>query len=132
MNENLLSIGEHAFEGSRGFAGNLVIPDKVQTIGEQAFYGCRGWRGNLIVGKSVTSLDTYAFAYLENSPNSYRHFPLFFAKVYFKGMIPPSSASNAFSTYYRNLTYVAVPIGCKDVYMTAFSNKINVIEEIEF
>ena len=132
LNENLLSIGEHAFEGSRGFAGNLVIPDKVQTIGEQAFYGCRGWRGNLIVGKSVTSLDTYAFAYLENSPNSYRHFPLFFAKVYFKGMIPPSSASNAFSTYYRNLTYVAVPIGCKDVYMTAFSNKINVIEEIEF
>lgn len=132
LNENLLSIGEHAFEGSRGFAGNLVIPDKVQTIGEQAFYGCRGWRGNLIVGKSVTSLDTYAFAYLENSPNSYRHLPLFFAKVYFKGMIPPSSASNAFSTYYRNLTYVAVPIGCKDVYMTAFSNKINVIEEIEF
>lgn len=132
LNENLLSIEEYAFSDCVGFEGNLVIPDKVQTIGEQAFYGCKGWRGNLIVGKSVTSLDTYAFAYLENSPNSYRHFPLLFAKVYFKGMIPPSSVSSAFPTYYKNLRYVAVSIGCKDAYMKAFSNNIDVIEEIEF
>ena len=141
LNENLLSIGEHAFKECSGFEGNLVIPDKVQEIGENAFCNCRGWKGNLVVGKSVTTLNTGAFAWRYESYGNHVMRTLSFAKVYFKGMIPPSSAYGAFGVgRYWNMSdwsterlgYVAVPIGCKDAYMKAFSNYIDVIEEIEF
>ena len=126
LNENLLSIGKYAFYSCSGFEGNLVIPDKVQTIGQKAFCDCTGWKGNLIVGKSVMSLDSYAFA-KENGMH------LNFTKIYFKGVLPPSFALSAFSpSSVSMLSYVAVPIGCKDAYMRALSNHINVIEEIEF
>lgn len=140
LNENLLSIGEYAFNGCSGFEGNLVIPDKVQTIGRRAFYGCTGWKGNLIVGKSVTTLNSGSFTRYYKS-GGIDEGSLFFAKVYFKGMVPPSSALEAFglksfwtggNLEYIRLSYVAVPIGCKDAYMRAFSNYIDVIEEIEF
>ena len=128
LNENLLSIGEYAFSGCSGFEGNLVIPDKVQTINGYAFYNCTGWKGNLIVGKSVTSLGALTFTYIKVD-----YMPLNFTKVYFKGVTPPSAASLAFNTSVnRKLSYVAVPIGCKDAYMKAFFNYIDVIEEIEF
>ena len=128
LNENLLSIGEYAFSGCSGFEGNLVIPDKVQTINGYAFYNCTGWKGNLIVGKSVTSLGALTFTYIKVA-----YMPLNFTKVYFKGVTPPSAASLAFNTSVnRKLSYVAVPIGCKDAYMKAFFNYIDVIEEIEF
>ena len=141
LNENLLSIGEDAFEECSGFEGNLVIPDKVREIGENAFCNCRGWKGNLVVGKSVTTLNTGAFAWRYESYGNHVMRTLSFAKVYFKGMIPPSSADEAFGVgrYWdvsnwstAHLRYVAVPIGCKDAYMRAFSNYIDVIEEIEF
>ena len=129
LNENLLSIEEYAFSDCVGFEGNLVIPDNVQMIGGYAFYNCRGWRGNLVIGKNVSSLSSNTFT------QQWTPFPrcLIFSKTYFKGQIPPSSVYEAFGLMSGwRLTYVAVPIGCKDVYMKAFSNNINIIEEIEF
>lgn len=120
LNENLLSIEKYAFYNCSGFEGNLVIPDKVQTIGQNAFFNCTGWKGNLIVGKSVTFLDTGSFK--QNGSTS-----LFFAKVYFKGMVPPPSLWYALG----DLSYVGVPIGCKDAYRQSLYN-VGVIEEIEF
>ena len=93
------------------------------------------------MGKSVTTLNTGAFAWRYESYGNHVMRTLSFAKVYFKGMIPPSSAYGAFGvgSYWNmsdwsteRLGYVAVPIGCKDAYMKAFSNYIDVIEEIEF
>ena len=120
LNENLLSIEKYAFYNCSGFEGNLVIPDKVQTIGQSAFFNCTGWKGNLIVGKSVTFLDTGSF-------NRNGNTSLFFAKVYFKGMVPPPSLSYALGY----LSYVGVPIGCKDAYRQSLYS-VGVIEEIEF
>ena len=80
------------------------------------------------MGKSVTSLGALTFTYIKVA-----YMPLNFTKVYFKGVTPPSAASLAFNTSVnRKLSYVAVPIGCKDAYMKAFFNYIDVIEEIEF
>ena len=116
-----------AFSDCSGLEGNLVIPDKVQWISNRAFYNCTGWKGNLIVGKNVTSLGEYTFVkYVHNSALV----SLNFTKVYFKGVTPPPSAYKAFAG--DRLRYVAVPIGCKDAYRKAFSNNIDVIEEIEF
>lgn len=135
LNENLLSIGEYAFSECSGFEGNLVIPDKVQTIGQKAFYNCTGWKGNLIVGKSVTTLDANACAREGTSSKTYS---LNFTKVYFKVMVPPSLVTYAFGrTAYSGsayLSYVAVPVGCKDIYSSKFSGSISVgvIEEVEF
>ena len=57
-----------------------------------------------------------------------------FNKIYFKCLVPPSNLTNTFGRLSNSckLKYVAVPIGCKDAYMRAFSNYIDVIEEIEF
>ena len=130
LNENLLSIGEDAFEKCSGFEGNLVIPDKVQTIGMSAFQECEGLQGNLTIGKSVTDLGAWVFT-IRNIYNGDR---TNFNKIYFKCLVPPSNLTNTFGRLSNSckLKYVAVPIGCKDAYMRAFSNYIDVIEEIEF
>lgn len=130
LNENLLSIGEDAFEKCSGFEGNLVIPDKVQTIGMSAFQECEGLQGNLTIGKSVTDLGAWVFT-IRNIYNGNR---TNFNKIYFKCLVPPSNLTNTFGRLSNSckLKYVAVPIGCKDAYMRAFSNYIDVIEEIEF
>ena len=130
LNENLLSIGEDAFEKCSGFEGNLVIPDKVQTIGMSACQECEGLQGNLTIGKSVTDLGAWVFT-IRNIYNGDR---TNFNKIYFKCLVPPSNLTNTFGRLSNSckLKYVAVPIGCKDAYMRAFSNYIDVIEEIEF
>ena len=119
LNENLLSIGEDAFEKCSGFEGNLVIPDKVQTIGMSAFQECEGLQGNLTIGKSVTDLGAWVFT-IRNIYNGDR---TNFNKIYFKCLVPPSNLTNTFGRLSNSckLKYVAVPIGCKDAYMRAFS-----------
>lgn len=57
----VLSIGASAFEGCSWLAGNLVLPEGLQTIGERAFYQCEALTGSLHIPNSVTSLGAYAF-----------------------------------------------------------------------
>ncbi|WP_300255960.1 leucine-rich repeat protein [uncultured Alistipes sp.] len=57
----VLSIGASAFERCSWLAGNLVLPEGLQTIGERAFYQCKALTGSLHIPNSVTSLGAYAF-----------------------------------------------------------------------
>ncbi len=56
------SIGEFAFRGCSGFAGELTIPDGVTTIGGGAFEDCGGFTGALTIPNSVTYIGSYAFS----------------------------------------------------------------------
>ncbi|MBQ0028174.1 MAG: leucine-rich repeat domain-containing protein [Lachnospiraceae bacterium] len=61
----LQTIGKNAFFGCSGFTGNLKIPDSVTTIGDSAFHGCRGFNGTLSLGRRVTQIGQDAFGFCE-------------------------------------------------------------------
>lgn len=57
----VLSIGVSAFEACSSLAGNLMLPEGLQTIEERAFYQCKALTGSLHIPNSVTLLGAYAF-----------------------------------------------------------------------
>ena len=127
LNENLLAINDYAFYKCEGLAGNLIIPDQVQTIGEYVFYNCIGYTGNnLVIGKSVTSIEYKAF---------YNSSGIYFSKVYFKGVEPPNMRDyNRGDRFNQSLPYVGVPFGSKEKYKEAFGNSYppKILEEVAF
>ncbi len=59
--KGVTSIENHAFERCSGFTGSLTIPKGVTSIGDDAFRGCSGFTGSLIIPEGVTSIGGYAF-----------------------------------------------------------------------
>lgn len=58
---SVTSIGECAFQGCSGLAGDLTIPNSVTSIGNYAFYGCSGLTGDLIIPDSILMIDYGVF-----------------------------------------------------------------------
>ena len=58
---NVTSIGCDAFADCFGFTGSLTIPDSVTLIGDRAFFNCRGFNGSLAIPNSVISIGEFAF-----------------------------------------------------------------------
>ena len=54
-------IGENAFAFCYDWAGDLVIPNSVQTNRPSAFFDCQSLDGTLIIGESVTFIGEWAF-----------------------------------------------------------------------
>lgn len=61
IEDGVLNIGSHAFNGCRGLNGNLTIPNSVTTIGSYAFTSCSSFTGALTIPDSVTYIGEYAF-----------------------------------------------------------------------
>ena len=59
--DNIVSIGDHAFEWGIVETRPLIIPNSVTSIGHWAFYGCSGLTGDLNIPNSVTSIGEQAF-----------------------------------------------------------------------
>ncbi len=58
----LKSIGSHAFYGCWNFTGELILPDGVEELGEMAFYDCRGFTGDLRIPESIKELPQAVFS----------------------------------------------------------------------
>ncbi len=59
--ENLITIGEYAFEGCIGLTGELKIPNTVTTIGARAFKTCEKLSGTLIIPENVKRIEESTF-----------------------------------------------------------------------
>ncbi len=59
LGDNLLSIGEYAFEGTA--ISTFKLSSKIETIGENAFNGARSLK-TIEIGESVTEIEDGAFA----------------------------------------------------------------------
>ena len=62
--DELLGIGQYAFEGCNRLMGEIVLPESLVSLGSQAFYGCRNLQGvtlpsNLAVIGSNAFRDCY-------------------------------------------------------------------------
>lgn len=58
---SVLSIGNDAFGQCRSLAGELVLPERLQTIGSKVFEYCEKLTGNLTIPGSVTEIGSFAF-----------------------------------------------------------------------
>ena len=61
LGNSIETIGEAAFEGCKGFMGELIIPNSVITIENDAFRSCEGF-DKLVIGNSVKTIGDYSFA----------------------------------------------------------------------
>lgn len=61
IEEGVVSIGNHAFDGCNILTGTLTLPSSIKTIGSYAFSECRSLRGSLIIPIGVTSIGNNAF-----------------------------------------------------------------------
>ena len=60
--DNVVAIGNYAFDRCTGLTGSLTIPNSVVTIGSYAFRGCTGLTGNLVISDSIAVVGDYAFS----------------------------------------------------------------------
>lgn len=67
---NLQTVGNYAFEQTKTFTGDLILPDSVTTIGLNAFRDT-GIDGNVILGSNLTSIASSAFAANWGRPDFY-------------------------------------------------------------
>ena len=120
LSNNLTEIPAYCFDACSGFTGSLVIPDTIETIAGCAFRDCNSMKGNLVLGSSITNMYTHAFRGCD------------FSKYYCKTQTPPSLSSIPFDE--KKLSYLGVPIGCKELYANDYFYKTRfaTIEEVEF
>ena len=135
--DNIISIGESAFEGCSKLYGNLIIPDKVESIGDKAFFGCTGFKGILVIGSGVKKIGGYAFTYSLNN-----YYKLNFSKIYCKSTTVPVMGTWEGNYFRRSFcgegqekcSYLGVPNGCKSLYNANSTCMLQFIkvEEVDF
>lgn len=62
LHDNIEYIGDGAFAHCSNLTGGLTIPDSVTTLGGYAFQECTGFNGNLVISKSISSINDGTFA----------------------------------------------------------------------
>ena len=59
---NVINIGQSAFNGCSSISGEMIIPNSVTTIGQSAFRDCSNITGELTIPNSVTSIGERVFS----------------------------------------------------------------------
>lgn len=105
---DIVSIGDSAFEYCRERTGDLIIPNTVISIGYYAFDGCSNLGGKLIIGNSVNSIGAGAFDYCVNITD-----------ITILATTPPEISEywNPFDGI--NCTTLTVPCGCIPAYQSS-------------
>ena len=101
-----------------GFSGNLLIEEGVQTIQMSAFQYCSGLTGDLTIPSSITTIGAFAFDECR------------FTTIHCKSTIPPTIASDIFSSSQLSTCILYVPTGCAETYRTALGWRELTFKEI--
>ena len=101
-----------------GFSGNLLIEEGVQTIQMSAFQSCSGLTGDLTIPSSITTIGAFAFDECR------------FTTIHCKSTIPPTIASDIFSSSQLSTCILYVPTGCAETYRTALGWRELTFKEI--
>ena len=64
--DNLIEIGNYAFNACSALQSTLSLPSSLEIIGARAFYNCRSLRGDLTIPAGVTTIEAQTFYYCSN------------------------------------------------------------------